>query len=219
MRRRIIGSSCAAALLAFAVAATGQTSSQTPTQSPVQSNTSQTTPTSQRSSTSPRTATEQNVTLTGCVMKVPGSSSSVAGANNTFMLSNATASNETAHPSANGSTASTSTAEAGATTPSPRTGSTTTGISGQGNGMSYMLEGTQASNLSQYVGQRVEVVGHIEGGAVGTSGTATGAAGAPAATSGTNDPHEGPQTKTGTSGTAMPRVTVSSVRPMTGSCL
>src|SRR5689334_19394831 len=99
MRRRIIGSSCAAALLAFAVAATGQTSSQTPTQSPVQGN-SQTPPSAQRSTSSPRTSTDQEVTLVGCVMHGSSSTATTGAGPNDFVLSNATMAAEAAHPSA-----------------------------------------------------------------------------------------------------------------------
>src|SRR6187551_1481997 len=67
MTRRILGSTCAAAVLAATVAA-AQGSSQAPTQAPTQGNPQQR-PADRATSPAPRINADQQVTLTGCVMR------------------------------------------------------------------------------------------------------------------------------------------------------
>ena len=67
MRRRILGSTCVAAMLAVTGAA-AQGSSQAPTQAPTQGNPQQR-PTERSNPGTARSQTDQQVTLTGCVAR------------------------------------------------------------------------------------------------------------------------------------------------------
>ena len=155
MTRRILGSTCVGGMLAATVTF-AQGSTQTPTQAP-QSN-SQQRPSERTPATGARTQTDQQVTLTGCVMREGGSD---------FVLSSAMPSSASGNLSS-GVTGSTSSGAIGTTGTS--TSSATSGIGAAGT--RYRLSGER--DLSSYVGQRVEIVGRMD---AGTSATGNGPTG------------------------------------------
>lgn len=187
MSRGAVASSCAAVLLAFAVSAAAQTSSQAPTQAPVEGSGAQKAPNAQRSTASARTSTDQDVVVIGCVQLAPKAAAGSAG--NRLILADAVLSDESPHPAAT-----TGESEPPATSSQPSPGDVKTSQT-----RSYLLTGTESKQLAQYVGHRIAVTGRIEGGALPPSGS-TGGADATA------------------TGTRMPRVTVVSVKPQSGTC-
>jgi hypothetical protein len=195
MRKGIVGSSCLAALLACAVAAAGQTSAQAPTQAPVQGGASQNAPNERRSTASARTSTAQDVTIVGCVQLAPNPTA--GNGSHELILADAVLSDQNPHPAAttgqNGPPDQSAQSAAGAPATAPP-GSAA---------RSYVLTGTQSKQLAQYIGHRVVVIGRVKGGALPADSNAGSG-----------------QTATGTTGTGtpMPRVTVVSVQPRSGSC-
>src|SRR5262249_44952823 len=147
--------SCAAVVLSLSVAAAAQVNTQTPTQSPVPSNeqTAPSTPSSSSSAT--RAQTGQQMTIVGCVAR-EGTSDNEFVLNNASMVPPANLSGGVA-----GSTSAT-TPKTGAAGAIGTTGSTST--------MTYVLGGSKEKDLSQYVGQRVEIVAKAD-----TSATAAAA--------------------------------------------
>lgn len=206
MTRRVIGSTCAAALLSMSVAA-AQVQSQQPSQAPVQGN-SQQTPTERGQSDAqpgPAAATTPNskdITVTGCVMRegtsdyvlssaaTPGGSANVAGG-------------------VSGSTSGAAIGTSGSTSTSPKSNR-------------YLLNG--GGNLSTYVGQRVEVMGHVDTtGTVGTSGaTSAGTAASPGAgitaSAGASDRDRAAGVSGSAHADAPQRFVVTSVKATTGAC-
>ena len=138
MKQHIVGSSCV--VLMFAVAAAGQIQSQAPSQAPVTSGigaTSQQAP----APTARRTQTAEQVTVAGCVTpesQASGARGGVlntgAGSGNEFVLAKVTSSSDT----------------------TPSSGASSTGTS-------YSLTGNREGEFSGLVGQRVEIVGTLEG--------------------------------------------------------
>lgn len=169
MHTRTLGATCAAALLSFTVAAADQAATQTPTQSPVQGGTPGA---SQQQTARPLPpATAGQITVTGCVTR------EVAGQ---FALSNAV-------PSSAAATAS-RTESAGAiasSTGTPASSGTTPGTAGTSGSpgrpatdqpasaasatavrnATYSLTGDRENELEKYVGQRLEIVGTVDGAA------------------------------------------------------
>lgn len=193
MRRGIVGSSCLAALLACAVAAAGQTSSQAPTQAPVQGGASQKAPDAQRSTASARTSTAQDVTVVGCVQLAP--KPTAGNGSQELILADAVLSDQNPHPAAT----------TGENAPPDRSAQSTAGASETGAkgaaARSYVLTGTESKQLAQYIGHRVEVIGRVKGGALPSA-----------------DSHSGANQRTEGNETPIPRVTVVSVQPRSGSC-
>jgi hypothetical protein len=150
MTRRIVGSTCAAALFSVGLVA-AQTSS--PAQQPV-TGTSQQSP-AQRSQSDAQPAppiataatSKDDITMTGCVLR--------EGTSN-YVLSSASATGGPAHV-AGAVAGSTSTTPGVSASPAPAK-------SGR-----YMLSG--GGNLASYVGQRVEIVGRVDTSPVGTTGS------------------------------------------------
>ena len=161
----------------------------------------------------PAAEEQAQITVSGCVM--PGT-----GANE-FTLGRATAARPTASAPVTGAPGT----SAAGREPSP------TGTSGSAAPTAYSLLATPAQKLSQYVGQRVEIVATpvpapaadanlrgVPGATTGSAGSTEVVAGGPtrgaagvgttAQVSGASQPHE----------TAMQRITVVSVRPATGNC-
>jgi len=201
MMKRIVGSSCAAAVLAMGVAASAQTTSQSPSQSPVRS--SQAPPTQTGSIT--RLQTDQQVTLTGCLVQetgsqlvlttspLPGPAGSTPGITPGITT-----------PSAGAVGTSGTSATPGAPSPGTGAGAGAVGTPGAPGAAAtdaardsaaavatrYNLRGE--SDLVQFVGQRVEVIGRIDGAAASSSSTtpAAGAAvpGAPGVTKAPESP-------------------------------
>src|SRR5690348_13018811 len=173
MRTGIVGSSCFAVLLACAVGAAGQTSSQAPTQAPVPgSAASQQPPNAQRSTASARTSTAQDVTIVGCVQLAP--KPTAGNGTHELILANAVLSDQNPHPAA-------TTGESVPPDQSAARAPETTG--GASAARSYLLSGNESKQLAQYIGHRVEVIGRVEGGALpsqdasGGSNQATGTSG------------------------------------------
>ena len=204
MTRRIVGTTCAAALVSMAVVA-AQTTSQQPTQSPVQGSSQQTPAERGQSDTQPAppiaTAANANkdVTVTGCVMRegtsdfVLSSASTTGGANVSAGVS--------------GSTSSGPVGTSGITSPGATASASTSAKSGR-----YMLSG--GKDLASYVGQRVEITGKVDASAVGTSGTTTPGV---TASAGTSD-HGASASAAASDRTATPHLNVSSVKAVTGAC-
>jgi hypothetical protein len=218
MTRRILGSTCVAAMLAATVTA-AQGSSQAPTQAPAQGNPQQR-PADRNDPGTARSQTDQQVTLTGCVAR--------EGATDVILTSAMTA-GASANTSG-GVTGSTSTAVTGS---SGSAAGSATGTSGT-NSTRYRLSGER--DLDQYIGQRVEVVGRIEPSANTSPGTAAtggsgitaikppdsptvggGAAPSPGAPTGTGGASAGATTRSSTA--SLPKVTITSVRAVGGNCL
>ena len=210
--RIVVGSSCAAALVAvMAAAASAQIAprSPSPTQSPVQQGTQS--PAGERSRPlGERSVSQQQVTILGCVAnesdyKDGQTRSPAAGARESsgdeFVLVNAVM--------APVATASASSSLGGSSTPSA-TG--TSGSSADGaaaavpetparrgeSGAAFSLTGDRESELSAHVGQRVEIVGTMDRDTLRRAESSDAAASGPAA--------------------AIPRVTILSFKPATGSC-
>lgn len=145
--------------------------------------------------------TGQQVTVTGCIQREAdyrraheqgrgGAMGTGVGAGNEFVLANASIGAGGSHaemggmPSgttASGTTAGTASGTASGTTAGTASGTAgtasgtagTTGSASGTAGSAFRLTGSRESELEKYVGQRVEIVGKIEGGAPqGTSGTA-----------------------------------------------
>ena len=173
MRKIVLGSSCAAAVLSLtAVVGANQATSQTPTQSPVQSGTQGVGAPGTRSqepattpSTAARSAAQPNqMTLTGCVAQGPGGE---------FTLNTAAAgSSGAAGASGNISPGVGGSISAGASA----TGGTRAGM--------YRLSGQDFTKL---VGQRVEIVGTVQPSTGSSSATAS-ATSSPGATASTDRP-------------------------------
>ena len=196
MRRGIVGSSCLAGLLACAVAAAGQTSSQAPTEAPVQGGASQKAPSAQRSTASARTSTAQLVTIVGCVQLAP--KPTAGNGSHELILADAVLSDQNPHPAA--TTGENAPPDQSAQSARPPQ----TGAHGAAT-RSYVLTGTESKHLAQDIGHRVVVIGRVEGGALPSAD----------ANDGSNQTAAG---TTGNNGTPMPRVTVVSVQPRSGSC-
>src|SRR4051812_3089424 len=136
MTRRILGSTCVAAVLAATVTS-AQGSSQTPAAAPSPGN--QQRPAERTTTPQARTRTDQQITLTGCV----------AREGTDIVLASATPSGN----ASSGAAGSTSTAPTG--TSGSAAGAATVGTSGTA-ASRYRLSGER--DLDQYIGQRVEVV-------------------------------------------------------------
>jgi hypothetical protein len=175
MKRILLGSSCAAAVLSLTVVVgANQATTQTPTQSPVQSGSQGVgapgARTQEPASTSTRAAAAP-LTLTGCIER---------GANGEFMLSTASAGSTGAtgtsgnsSPSVGGSIS----AGGAASTPGARASATAA---------MYRLSG---QDFAKYVGQRVEIVGTVQPG--GASSTASATSGSSSATASADRPAGG----------------------------
>jgi len=230
MTRRILGSTCAAVVLA-ATMASGQGANQSPTQAPTAGNPLQR-PADRATTPSPRTRTDQQVTLTGCVRR--------EGANE-FVLADAMPSGQPENLFG-GVTGSTSTGVAG--TSGTSAASPVPGIGSAGN--RYRLSGER--DLVDYVGQRVEIVGRMDAATATSGGRPTGSTdlgtpglGRPASGAGTpgsdanipgagtsaagatSDSTPGPTGSQSTAGRAAaapptPHVTITSVRALGGPC-
>jgi hypothetical protein len=165
-------------MLSFGVAAFAQTTGQNPTGSSGQAGS----PTMTQRPVGDRTQTQQQVTLVGCIQREAefrqaagggrgGAMGSGIGVGNEFVLTSAKASTEAGAQSATASgtpatasgTSETPTATAGT---SGTTSSTTTISSG---GIAYSLTGDRESELEKHAGQRVEIVGTLEGGSADTA--------------------------------------------------
>jgi hypothetical protein len=155
MTRRILGSTCAAAVLAASVAA-AQGSSQAPTSAPAQGSGQQRPADRGTTTATPRTQTEQQLTLTGCVTRE----------SNDIVLASAVPSGPATN-SSSGVTGSTSTAAIG--TSGSASGSAV-GTTGTGSSR-YRLSGER--DLDQYIGQRVEIVGRMDPDAAAKSPSGT----------------------------------------------
>jgi len=174
MTRQILGSTCVAAVLAASVVA-AQGSSQAPTAAPTPGN--QQRPADRGTTPQSRTQTDQQVTLTGCVMREA----------NDLILSSAMPSGN-ASSGVPGSTSTGPTGTSGSSTGAPAVGTTGTAAS------RYRLSGER--DLDQYVGQRVEIVGRMDPDAVtGTTGRTPGTSGL--GTPGLGSPGSGAGTPTG----------------------
>ena len=203
MKVKIIGSTCAAAMLAATVVAAQNPS---PTQAPTQGNPQQR-PTERSETGTPRVETDKQVTLVGCVAKEGASDIVLTGA-----MAPSTSGNV-----AGGVTESTSTAPVG--TSGAAIGGAT-GTAGSATASKYRLSGER--DLDQFVGQRVEIVGRMD------PSDAAKSPGAPNASSGSATPGgAASDSKSSTSSTSStpaasaptPHVTITSVRAMGGSCL
>ena len=204
MKVTILGSTCAAAMLAATVVAAQNPS---PTQAPTQGNPQQR-PAERNETGTPRVETDKQVTLVGCVAKEGASDIILTGA-----MAASTSGNV-----AGGVTGTTSTAPVG--TSGATTGGATA-ATGSATASKYRLSGER--DLDQFVGQRVEIVGRMD-----PSDTAK-SSGAPNASSGSVTPggaaSDSKSSTSGTSGSASaasaptPHVTITSVRAMGGSCL
>jgi hypothetical protein len=198
MTRRILGSTCVAAMLAVTVSA-AQGSSQAPVQAPTAGNPQQR-PAERANPTTPRTQSDQQVTLTGCVVR--------DGAND-FVLASAMPSGASGNVSA-GVPGSTSAGAVGTTGSSSGSSATTTGTAA----MRYRLSGER--DLDQYLGQRVEIVGRTDGSAsagatspatagVGTRSTSPGPTSATGSAAGTTS--DSPRSTAPTTGATTPGTT------------
>jgi hypothetical protein len=204
MRVKIIGSTCAAAMLAVTVVAAQNPS---PTQAPTQGNPQQR-PAERNDPGAPRVETDKQVTLVGCVAREGASD---------IVLTGAATPAGTSGSVAGGVTGSTSTAAIG--TGGAATGAATA-TTGSAVASKYRLSGER--DLDQFIGQRVEIVGRMD------PGDAAKAPGSPNASSGSATPSEagGDSNKSATSSSSTsaasaptPHVTITSVRAMGGSCL
>ena len=169
MRRRVITTSCAAALLSIAVAASGQATSQTPSSAPVQSGSQQPGPagatatdprpgastagartdTNQRPGTQTREASASTqMAFNGCVER---------GSAGDLVLVTATADDHTSGEPSSRATERVDSSTTG-TTSGSRAGTVTRGGVSAHDVRSYHLTGEDAS---KYVGQRVEVTGML----------------------------------------------------------
>lgn len=154
MKLRYIGSTGAAAALAFCLAASVSAAPQQPTQSP-----SQPPQPTAGQATRQSADTAQQVTITGCVQREEdyrrahqagkgGAAGTGVGAGNEFVLVNAS-------PASSGSTAS------GAAAPGA-TGTAGTAGSAMA-AMAYELTGEGEGKLAAHVGKRVEIIGKLKG--------------------------------------------------------
>lgn len=187
--RRAATSSCIVAMLSFGVVAFAQTTGQNPTGSSGQAGSQ----TMTQRPAGDRTQTQQQITLVGCIQREAefrqagaggrgGAMGTGIGVGNEFVLTNAKASTEAGAQSASGtSTSPTATAATGTTaTETTAAGTATAGTSGttsssitmSSGGIAYSLTGDRESELEKHVGQRVEIVGTVEGGS-DTAATAT----------------------------------------------
>jgi hypothetical protein len=194
-----------------------QTSSQQPTQSPVQGN-SQQTP-AQRGNTDARptpppataVANAKDMTVTGCVMRE---------GTNGFVLSNASSSTASANvaggvsgSTSSGAAAPGSVGTSGIAKAGPSTSADAAGAAAHPD--RYTLTGGQ--NLASYVGQRVEIVGSVEGGSVGTSGTTSAGAGINASGGVSDSKPSAGAGATDRAGSTQ-RLSVTSVKAISGAC-
>jgi hypothetical protein len=143
MTRRILGSACTAVVLAATVAA-AQGAGQGPTAAPTPGN--QQRPADRITTPTPRTQTDQQVTLTGCLTREASD----------IVLASAMPSGN-ASSGVPGSTSTGPAGTAGAAAGSPAVGTT-------GTATRYRLSGER--DLDQYIGQRVEIVGRMDPDAV-----------------------------------------------------
>jgi hypothetical protein len=162
MTRMFAGSTCLTVALAFGIGAFAQTPSQTPQPQP---------PTSSK----PTQATDQTtamdpVTIVGCVQSEAdyrkahnlgrgGAVGTGVGVGNEYVLVNASRS------------------MAGSTPPTGAAAGTATGTTGSTSsaGEAYELTGTSETQVGQYVGKRVEIVGRLKPAATGATGPTGGA--------------------------------------------
>ena len=201
MRRRVT-SSCIAVMLSFGVIAFAQTTGQNPTGSSGQAGSQ----TMTQAPVGDRTQTQQQVTLVGCIQREAefrqaagsgrgGAAGTGIGVGNEFVLASAKPSTEAGAQSASAasepSTPATSTSTATATgtptttTGTPETPAATAGTSGTASstttmssgGVAYSLTGDRESELEKHVGQRVEIVGTLEGGSADAAASGTAASG------------------------------------------
>lgn len=231
--------SCIAAMLTFGVAAFAQTTGQNPTGSSGQAGsqaTSQTRPAGERAQT------QQQITLVGCIQRESdyrqaheggrgGAMGTGVGAGNEFVLVDASMGAEkttaagtgaaTGAPTGTtaGTAGTTGTTAGAATTPSP-------GMTMMSGGKAYALTGDRERELEKYVGQRVEIVGTLEGGTgamagTGTTGTGTTATGTATGTAaGTTATGTGTMTGTGAGQKVsdLQQVNIVSFKAVPGSC-
>jgi hypothetical protein len=198
-------------MLAASVAAAQNPS---PTQAPTPGN-SQQRPAERRETGTPRVQTDQQVTLVGCVAREGANDIILNSAVPTGTSGNAASGVAGATPTA---PAATSGAAAGGTTAAATAGATAS---------KYRLSGER--DLDQFIGQRVEIVGRMDPSAA--SNTASASAGSSTTTPAPAAPSAGAtaDAKSSTAGAAgassatataaIPRVTITSVRAMGGSCL
>jgi hypothetical protein len=203
MKVTILGSTCAAAMLAATVVAAQNPS---PTQAPTQGNPQQR-PAERNDPGAPRIETDKQVTLVGCVAR--------EGASDIILTGAAVTPAGTSGNGAGGVTGSTSTAPVG-TSGAATAGATA--ATGPATASKYRLSGER--DLDQFIGQRVEIVGRMD------PGEAAKAPGAPNASTGSAPASEsasdGKSSTADTSSKASaptPHVTITSVRAMGGNCL
>jgi hypothetical protein len=171
MDKRLVLSSCAAALFSLTVAA-AQTSNQTPTQSPVQGSTQGITGQT-RTGTGPQGGNQ--VTVTGCVVRESehtnargGVLGTGVGSANEFVLANAMADRSGSAASAqiadgvSGSTSAGNRTATGETATGTSGSRTTTTPSTMRGGLAYSLTGSREGDLAQHVGKRVQIVGTVD---------------------------------------------------------
>jgi hypothetical protein len=223
--RKVVASSCMAAMLSFGIAAFAQTTGQNPTGSSGQAGSTMT----QGRQLGDSAKTQQQVTLVGCIQRESeyrqaagsgkgGTLGTGVGVGNEFVLINASQGSSMASsvgspasstspspsdPAATAGTAGTSgTSGTSSTSPSATSSASTTMTTASGK--AYALTGDREKDLEQYVGQKVEIVGTLDASAPGASATAganTGSTGA--TTSGTGTASTGTtSTGTGTGTTA-----------------
>ena len=231
MTKRIIVSSCAAAVLSIGAATAGQVNPQTPSQAPVQGNQQGTVGQPRPAA---RTPTGDQITIVGCVAR--------EGTGSEFLLSNAMMANS---PSANiaGGVAGSTSADRPSGAPGSTVGTTGTGNAGvtgggatpsagastrsttSAPGMTYSLTGDREKELSQFVGQKVEIVGTPDGRASAPVSPSPDAAAtprrdrpaeAPPAAGNPTIPAPGGASASGT--TPVQRVEIVSFRAVAGTC-
>lgn len=192
MSTRIIGATCAAALLSFTVAAADQAAPQTPVQAPVQSSTPGA---SQQQPDRPvPTPAAGQITVTGCVTREvagqfalseaalsPAAAGAIAGSTGAASRDGATAGATGTSGSAGGASAGVGVSGSTGTAGGARTGASITTASNT----TYSLAGDRENELEKHVGQRVEIVGTLDATAPG--GSSAGAGGAASSDPGAAD--------------------------------